>query len=122
MINKMVTKKKNNIPADKLALYEKLVKTNPKIELKGATMPYTSYNGHMFSFLDKDGNLGLRLPTAERNRFIDKYETKLCEAHGTVLKEYVLIPENLFKTEKIKECFATSFTYVSTLKPKPAKK
>ena len=28
-------KKKTNIPADKLELYEKLVRTNPKIERKG---------------------------------------------------------------------------------------
>ena len=38
------------ISADKLALYEKLVATDPNVERKGATMPYTSLNGHMFSF------------------------------------------------------------------------
>ena len=77
----------------------------------------------MFSFLDKEGNLGLRLPTTERNEFINKYRTKLCEAHGTILKEYVLVPENLFKsTEKIEAYFALSFAYASSLKPKPAKK
>jgi hypothetical protein len=27
--------------------YEKLIATNPKVERKGATMPYTSVNGHM---------------------------------------------------------------------------
>ncbi len=115
----MTTKKKNTIPADKLALYEKLITTNQKIKLKGATMPYTSHNGHMFSFLDKDGNLGLRLPTAERNEFMIKYKTRLCEAHGTILKEYVLVPEKLFKkTKEIKEYLAMSFTYASNLKPK----
>ncbi len=119
----MATKKNNNIPADRFALYEKLVSTIPIIELKGATMPYTSCNGHMFSFLDKDGNLGLRLPATERNEFISKHKTKLCEAHGTILKEYVFVPENLFKkTEKIKEYFAISFAYVSNLKPKSTKK
>ena len=34
-------------PPGKLALYEKLVATNPKIERKGATMPYTSLNDHI---------------------------------------------------------------------------
>jgi hypothetical protein len=29
-----------------LELYEKLVATNPKVERKGDTMPYTSLNGH----------------------------------------------------------------------------
>ncbi len=46
----MATPKKNTIPHEKMALYEKLVSTIPGIELKGATMPYTSFNGHMFSF------------------------------------------------------------------------
>ena len=116
------TTMKNNLPDDKISLYEKLVATIPAIELKGATMPYTSCNGHMFSFLDKDGNLGLRLAASERNEFINKYKTKLCEAHGTVLKEYVLVPENLFKkTNEIKAYFSISFAYVSNLKPKPTK-
>jgi hypothetical protein len=41
--------------AARLALYEKLVATNPKVERKGATMPYTSLNGHMFSLLTRAG-------------------------------------------------------------------
>ncbi len=95
----MAAKKNNNIPSDRFALYEKLVSSIPTIELRGATMPYTSCNGHMFSFLDKEGNLGLRLPESERNEFIHEHKTKLCEAYGTILKEYVLVPESLFKVQ-----------------------
>ena len=40
--------------AASLAWYEKLVATNPKVERKGATMPYTSLNGHMFSLLTRE--------------------------------------------------------------------
>ena len=47
--------------ADALKQYEKLIATNPNVERKGATMPYTSLNGHMFSFLTKTGTLALRL-------------------------------------------------------------
>src|SRR5262245_42442244 len=47
--------------ADALSRYEKLIATNPNVERKGATMPYTSLNGHMFSFLTKTGKLALRL-------------------------------------------------------------
>jgi len=119
----MSKKNKNNISIEIITLYEKLVSTIPQIEIKGATMPYTSFNGHMFSFLDKEGNLGLRLPTKERNEFINKYNTKLCEAHGTILKEYVLIPENIFlNTEIINEYFKIAFNYISSLKPKSTKK
>ncbi len=47
-------------------LYEKLVATNPLVECKGATMPYTSTNGQMFSYLSKEGKLELRFPVGER--------------------------------------------------------
>ena len=50
-----MSKPKNIIPPDKLALYDKLIETNTMIERKGKTTPYTSLNGHMFSFLDKTG-------------------------------------------------------------------
>ena len=53
-----------SVPLEKLELYKKLVATNPKVEQKGATVPYTSVNGHMFSYLSKEGRLALRLPPA----------------------------------------------------------
>src|SRR5262249_48352487 len=62
-------------PAEKVALYEKLVATNPKVERKGATMPYTSLNGHMFSYLSKEGKMALRLADADREAFLQKYKT-----------------------------------------------
>ena len=51
-----------------VALYEKLVATNPKVERKGAMLPYTSVNGNMFSLLTKSGTLALRLPEADARR------------------------------------------------------
>jgi hypothetical protein len=70
-----------------------------------------------------EGNLGLRLPLTERNEFINTNKTRLCEAHGTVLKEYVFVPQSLFaETEKIKAYFDISNAYAETLKPKPSKK
>ena len=55
-----------------LALYERLVATHPDVVRKGATMPYMSVNGHMFSFLGKEGAVALRLPTEEREAFLKK--------------------------------------------------
>lgn len=108
------------VPADKLELYEKLVATNPSVERKGATMPYTSVNGHMFSFLTKAGKLALRLPADEREAFLKKYKTTLCEQHGTVLAEYVEVPDALLKkTRELKKFFDLSYAYVGSLKPKP---
>ena len=102
-----------------LSQYDALVKNIKGLERKGATMPYTSLNGHMFSFLDKEGRLGLRLPEIEREEFITKYKSKLCEAHGAVLKEYVLVPDKLFRdTKELAPYFKLSYKYVSGLKPK----
>ena len=58
------------ISADTLALYEKLVATHPEVERKGDRMPYTSLNGHMFSFLTSTGTLSLRLPAEARDAFL----------------------------------------------------
>ena len=111
------------VPAAKLELYEKLVATNPRVERKGATVPYTSLNGHMFSYMSKDGTLMLRLPDGERDAFLKKYKTKLCEAYGKVQPEYVEVPDALLaSTRQLKKFFDSSFAYVGSLKPKPAAK
>jgi hypothetical protein len=108
---------------DTLRHYDNVIATILKVERKGATMPYTSVNGHMFSFLTPTGTLVLRLPTEERNAFLKKYKTKLCERHGRVLEEYVGVPDSLLKkTQELKKFFALSHAYVALLKPKPTKR
>src|SRR5450755_3433969 len=100
-------------PADKLELYDKLVATNPSVERKGATMPYTSVNGHMFSYLSKEGKLALRLPLDERDAFLKKYKARLCEAYGIVQKEYVDVPDSLLASPReLKKFFDCSYEYV----------
>jgi len=116
-------KEQQEVPPEKLALYDKLVATIPNVQRKGATTPYTSWNGHMFSFLALDGSLGLRLPQEARDRFLKTYQTTLVEAHGTIMKEYVAVPEDLLQnTQELQPYFALSFEYVQTFKPKPQKK
>lgn len=60
--------KKSAIPAEKLALYEKLIATNPDIERKGGVHPYTSANGHMFTYLDQTGTMGCAFPHPTSSR------------------------------------------------------
>lgn len=116
--------KKPDIPAGKLALYEKLIATLPEIERKGAANPYTSLNGHMFSLLlGPNGVMALRLPDDEREKFLKKYKTTLYEAYGAVMKEYVTVPDALLKnTKALEKYLAVSYAHVKTLKPKPSKK
>jgi hypothetical protein len=107
---------------DKIALFAKLVATNPLVALKGDTIPYTSLNGHMYSYLSKEGVLALRLPEKERKDFLEKYKTTLMEAYGIVQKEYVVVPESLLKnTDELKPWFESSYIYVGLMKPKPTK-
>jgi hypothetical protein len=120
----MSTPKKPDIPADKLALYDKLIATHPEIERKGAANPYTSLNGHMFSLLlGPKGVMALRLPEDERGKFLKKYNTTPYEAYGAVMREYVTVPDALLKnTKALEKYLAMSYAYVKTLKPKPTSK
>jgi hypothetical protein len=119
----MPTPKKNTPPADKIALYDKLIATNPKIERKGAANPYTSLNGNMFTLLHQSRSLAIRLPEGKREEFLEKYKTTLFEAYGVVMKEYVAVPDSLLKnTKELQKYLELSYEYAKTLKPKPTKK
>ena len=116
----MSTKKPvSYIPESKLDAYKRLVDTNPEMELKGATVPYTSFNGHMFSYFEKNGSFGLRLPERAREEFLKKYKTTLFISYGIVKKEFVLVPDRLFlDMKKFKPWFDMSFAYVKSLRTK----
>ena len=119
----MSPQKKNTLPADKLALYEKLVAAHPEIERKGDANGYTSLNGNMFTLLHSSGRLAIRLPEGEREKFLKKYNTTLFEAYGAVMKEYVAVPDVLLKkTKELQKYFDLSYEYAKTLKPKPTTK
>jgi len=110
------------IPPEKSALYDRLIAAYPEIERKGATLPYTSVNGNMFSFLSKEGELSLRLSESDREVFVKKYKSKPSIQHGVVMKEYVLVSEALFKkTAELIPWLEKSFGYAKLLKSKKSK-
>jgi TfoX/Sxy family transcriptional regulator of competence genes len=114
--------KTKSLANDKAALYDKLIATNPKIERKGYANPYTSLNGNMFTLLHQN-RLAIRLPEAESERFLKKYQSTLFEAYGAVMKEYVAVPDSLLEnTKELGKYFDLSYEYAKTLKPKPTKK
>src|SRR5215831_10200526 len=97
-------------PSATIELYDRLIATNPKVRRQGATVPYTSSNGHMFSYLSKEGKLELRLPPEQREQFLKKYNAKLCQAYGVVQPEYVEVPDSvLAKTRELKPYFEASY-------------
>ena len=106
----MAKAKESAIPPEKLALYEKLLATRPEIDRKGAVHPYTSFNGHMFTYLDQTGTLGIRLPKEEVAAFLEKYKTTLFVSYGVVKKDYVTVPDSLLKkTGELKKYLDISY-------------
>ena len=120
----MATKSKPSPPpADKIALYEKVVALFPEVERKGDNVPYTSLNGNMFSYLHKDGTMALRLPEKAREDFLKEHKAKLMVAYGVVQKEYVAVPPKLLADAKaMKKYFSLSYEYAKSLKPKATTK
>lgn len=111
------------ISAEKIALYDKLLATNPQIERKGDTNPYTSLNGHMFTHLAPPGTLAVRLPPDEVEAFLKRYKTKLFEAYGVVKKDWVVVPDALLrKTSVLQKYLELSYNHVKNLKPKSSAK
>jgi hypothetical protein len=124
-MKKTVTGKKLTpaAPAEKVALYDTLVACFPDIERKGASMPYTSINGHMTSYLHPEGFLALRLAKGDLEDFLREFDTELVRAHGIVQKEYAVVPDALLaNTDAMRPYMEASLRYVRGLKPKPATK
>jgi hypothetical protein len=103
--------------------YAAAVAATPGAELKGATMPYTSVNGNMYSFLDKKNVLAIRLSEADRDAFMRIGGAIYIHETGAVMREYVIAPPALVaKTTALAGWLAKSLKYAKTLKPKPTKK
>ena len=106
-------------PPEKLELYEALVSSVEGVDRKGAANPYTSRNGHMTSFIDKAGEVSIRLDKADREEFIEKYDSRIAVQYGSEMKEFVVVPEDLLeRRDEIREWFVRSWEWVGTKGPK----
>jgi hypothetical protein len=119
----VTAKRKSSIPAAKLARYEELIATDPSIERKGVTIPYTSINGKMFTYLSPTGDLRLRLPHDERAAFIKRYRAKVAVSNGVVMKDFVAVPPALLaRTAELKPYLRVSRLYAEQLGTKKSKR
>ena len=109
-------------PADALERYTAVVETAGEA-VKGAKNPYTSRNGHMFSFLDGDGAMALRLSDELADEFLATYESGPVEQYGSVMRGYVSIPDDLLSNpDELSSWFERAHDWMGTLEPKPTKK
>ena len=106
-------------PADRLALYEELVSSVEGVERKGAANPYTSRNGYMTSFIDKDGEVSIRLDKADREEFIATYESRISQQYGKNMLEFAVVPNDLLeRQDELRPWFVRSWEWVGTRDPK----
>lgn len=107
-------------PKEALERYREVVEASSgDAVVKGAKNPYTSRNGHMFSFLDRDGTMALRLSDDLRDEYGTRYSTEPVMQYGSVMRGYVAIPGELFgDTEELAGWFDRSYDWIGTLEPK----
>ena len=104
---------------EKLTLYDQAIEKCPRFERKGKNMVYTSANGHMFSQLNKDGELGIRFSKEEQTRLIQELDTTTFTSYGATMRGYVLMPERMWSDlDKLAQYLDQSYDYVMSLDPK----
>lgn len=120
----MAKPKHANVDPDLLATFRRMVASVDGAEVKGDTTPYVSMNGNMYGSISKRGEIGLRLPKAERDAFLKAHDTTLFESiPGYFQREYVTVPPHLHGDAPFMAAlFAQSHAYAQTLKPKATKR
>lgn len=104
---------------EKLALYDQAIDKCPRFERKGKNMVYTSANGHMFSLLNKDAELGIRFGKEVQEKLIQELETTTFTSHGATMRGYVLMPERTWQDlDALAQYLDKSYDYVMSLDPK----
>ena len=104
---------------DRLALYDQLISKCPNFERKGKTMPYTSANGHMFSLLNKAGEIVFRYDKAVQEKYMKELNTTIYHSYGSVMRGYILIPEEMLNDlDQLAIYLNESYEYVMSLEPK----
>ncbi|MFV1885080.1 MAG: hypothetical protein ACMZ7B_11375 [Balneola sp.] len=98
--------------------YKSIIEQVEGVELKGKTMPYTSTNGHMFSQLNKDGEIGIRLSKERQSEFFSN-GLQPFKSYGAVMQGYILVSEEMLSNiDQVVELMKEGLEYVQSLEPK----
>ena len=104
---------------EKLKIYDELVSKCPRFDRKGKTVPYTSANGHMFSLLNKDAELGIRFSKEVQEKYMAELNTTYFKSHGATMRGYILIPDDMLNDlDTLAKYLNESYDYVVSLDPK----
>lgn len=110
-------------PPEALERFRAVVEASGYGDVKGAKNPYTSHNGHMFSFLDAQGSMALHLSKELEAEFRSQYESGPVMQYNSTMRGYSSVPpELLADAEALQEWFNRAWEWIGTLEPKPTKK
>ncbi len=104
---------------DIVTKYDQLVARCPRFERKGKNNPYTSANGHMFSQINKAGQLDIRFSKEVQGKYIQELGTDYFKSYGATMRGYVLMPEHLWDDlDTLVKYLNEAYDYVMSLEPK----
>lgn len=104
---------------EKLKRYDALIDRCPRFERKGKTVPCTTANGHMFSTLNKAGEIGIRFSKPVQQQYLEAFNTTLFKSYNSVMQGYVLIPDEMLEDlDNVARYLNESYDYVMSLDPK----
>lgn len=103
---------------DLVALFEAAISAANRIERKGKANPYTSANGHMFSQINKDDQLGIRLPKPRQKELLDEYGAGPFKSYGATMRDYVCLTEEMLADQAlITALLEEGLAFVSAMPP-----
>ncbi|MEM9571688.1 MAG: hypothetical protein AAF996_09485 [Pseudomonadota bacterium] len=104
--------------AELISLYERAIAASGQFDRKGKANPYTSANGHMFSQINKDDELGIRLPKDRQKQLLETFEAGPFKSYGATMRDYVcLTDEMLADPAMITALLDEGFAFVSAMPP-----
>lgn len=106
------------IRSDLLELYEAAIARSGLFQRKGKANPYTSENGHMFSQINKDDQIGIRLPKARQGELLETYGAGPFKSYGATMRDYIcLTDEMIADSELMTALLDEGFVFVSAMPP-----
>jgi len=103
---------------DLVTLFDAAISVADQIERKGKTNPYTSANGHMFSQINKDDQLGIRLPKTRQDALLKEYGAGSFKSYGATMRDYVCLTDEMLSDHTlITSLLDEGFAFVSAMPP-----
>ncbi|MEO1187808.1 MAG: hypothetical protein AAFW60_01950 [Pseudomonadota bacterium] len=103
---------------DLITLFERAIAASGRFERKGKANPYTSANGHMFSQINKDDQLGIRLPKPRQKDLLDAYGAGPFKSYGATMRDNVCLTDDMLADEGlITALLEEGFAFVSAMPP-----